>query len=209
MSASIKTELDKKIEHVTWQMNRETDKMVEKMQGLEETVEEQKKDLQHLITHQATMLRQDFADIHQKYAESMKASLAKHINNVHQELDDMHEFTEGLEKKMKDRDRLIEKNEEKMFATWRSMEKIGGNEHKIEKVRDSLDKPAGVEPGQEQRAQRKGGPHLRPHRARGEAGCYAYQRDEAVGREDQHDGPKAGCRAPGALEEPGIHEGGG
>ena len=67
----------------------------------------------------------------------MKASLARHIDNVHKELDEIHE-TEALEKRKRE-DR--EENEEKIYVTLQEHNRaILVNEGKLEKVTDSIDK---------------------------------------------------------------------
>jgi hypothetical protein len=95
--------LEKKIEHIEWSTNRDIDGLREKVKSVSEDVRQGKAETMASVTHHATVLRQDFVDLHAKYAESMKASMAKQTASVHKELDDAHDRATELEKRLKKR----------------------------------------------------------------------------------------------------------
>ncbi len=127
-------EIEMKLDNLKFDLGRDIEGVDDYVKEVELALQHQKVDFGASLAHQAVVLKGEFQEMHEKYAESMKASLNKLTSQVYKELDEVHETTEALEKKIKDR----MKEEEKEFkAVHKQLEDHGklieANQTNIEK----------------------------------------------------------------------------
>ena len=96
-------EIEMKLDNLQFDVHRDIEGLDDHIKEVELTLQQQKSDFKSSLAHQAVVLKSDFREMHDKYAESMKASLNKLTAQMYKELDEAHEAAEALEKKLTDR----------------------------------------------------------------------------------------------------------
>ena len=132
-------EIEMKLDNVDFEFHRSMDVLDDKIKDCHSTISQQKQDQAASLAHQAVKLRADFTEMQEKQSESIKASLNKLTSQMYKELDEAHEAAEALEKRVKDRERVDEKQFEKAFGELKVCNaRIEVNEESITKNSDKI-----------------------------------------------------------------------
>ena len=123
-------EIQMKLDNLQFDVRRDIERNEDHIKDIEESLQRQKSDFSASLGYQATTLKSDFREIHEKYADSAKASLNKLTTQLYKELDEAHEAAEGLEKKFSNKNKETEKDFQEIHKQLESHTKINRDEPK-------------------------------------------------------------------------------